>query len=209
MTYKFFFQHFLRDPKSVGAIVPLSHSVAEQLSKHLGFRSDSIPWRILEVGAGTGSITQAIVAQMKPNDQLDVVEIDVDCCRLLKDKFHHDKRVTINNLSIEDWNPCYKYDFIVSTLPMNSFPPELVDKIFSHYQKIANKDAICTYVEYIGLEQLSMIFANKEKREVIIARRKLIKNFHRKHLLEKNKIFSNFLPCYVYHVKLHPSLKPR
>lgn len=209
MTYKFFFKHFLRDPKNVGALVPLSQSVAEQLSKHLGLRSDDTPWRILEVGAGTGSITQTLVAQMKKQDRLDIVEIDTDCCSLLESKFRGDKRVSVHCQSILDWKPPYNYDFIVSTLPLNSFPPEMVNKIFEHYMNISTNDAICTYVEYIGIERLSLVFANKEKREIIESRRKLLKNFLRNHLLERNKVYTNFLPCYVYHVKLHPSLSPR
>lgn len=204
--YKFFFQHFLRDPKNVGAIVPLSQSVAEQLVKHLSERSDKKPWKILEVGAGTGSITQTIIANMKTQDRLDIVEIDRDCCSLLEKKFGKTKSVSVSCLSILDWAPSYHYDFIVSTLPMNSFSPEFVEKVLSHYQKIANKNAICTYVEYIGLEKLSLVFANKEKRETISSRRKLLKNFHKKHLLEKSKVFTNFLPCYVYHIKLHGPL---
>lgn len=203
--YKIFFQHFLRNPKNVGAIVPLSQSVADQLVSPLCERSDKKPWKILEVGAGTGSITQAIVANMKKQDSLDVVEIDEDCCKLLEEKFHNNKKVFVNCLSILDWNPSYQYDFIVSTLPMNSFSPEFVMTVLSYYQKITNKNAICTYVEYIGVEQLSLFFAKKEKRETILSRRKLLKNFHKEHLLKKIKVYTNFLPCYVYHLKLHPT----
>lgn len=201
--YNFFFRHFLRDPKNVGAIVPLSHHVADKLVKHLSTRPDKKPWRILEVGAGTGSITKVIAAGMRKDDRLDIVEIDNDCCMLLNNKYENSNNISIHCMSILDWNPSCRYDFIVSTLPMNSFTPEFVEKILKHYQEISNKNAICTYVEYIGLERLSLVFAKKEKRKNILSRRKFLKNFHKTHLLERNQVLTNFLPCYVYHIKLH------
>lgn len=207
--YKLFFKRLLQNPKHAGDIAPFSQSVVGQLSKHLDLRSDDMPWRILEVGAGVGSITRSIVPQMKANDQLDVIEIDRECCKLLKDRYKDDKRISIHCASILDWKPDYKYDFIISTLPMNSFSAEYVDQILTRYQQMGTREACCTYVEYIGLEKLSLAFANKEKRDAITNRRKLIKSYLRRHLLEKNKVFTNFLPCYVYHLKLHPTLSPR
>jgi phospholipid N-methyltransferase len=203
LMYNFFFKHFLRDPKNVGAIVPLSQRVAEQLVKYFEQRPPNKPWKILEVGAGAGNITKVIAKHMKAKDHLDIIEIDADCCSLLKRNYKNNPNVWINCLSILDWKPSYQYDFIISTLPLNSFSPQFVENILNHYQNISKKEAVCTYVEYIGLERLSLLFANKEKRDIILSRRKLLKNFHKNHLLKKRKVLTNFLPCYVYSIKLH------
>jgi phospholipid N-methyltransferase len=207
--YREFFEHFLRNPKGVGAIVPLSVSVSHGLVKELIERQDNKPWHILEVGAGIGNVTKDILDFMKKDDVVDVIEIDQECCRILESRFSKDPRFHLHCLSIFDWNPSEHYDFIVSTLPLNAFGPDLVEKILTHYQKISNENAFCTYVEYIGLERLSLIFAKSKKRNTIKSRRKVIDNFHRSHLIEKDKILTNFLPCYVYHMKLNETIPGR
>lgn len=201
--YGFFFRHFLRNPKDVGAIVPLSKSVADQLIKPLLQRSSKEAWKILEVGAGTGSVTRAIIERMNAKDSLDVIEIDEACSAYLQENFSTKKNVSVHCLSIFDWKPHYKYDFIVSTLPLNSFSPQLVTQLLKHYQQMSTKGALCTYVEYIGLESLSLVFATKNKRKVIHQRRKILSNFHSQHLLEKKRIYTNFLPCNVFCMRLH------
>jgi phosphatidylethanolamine/phosphatidyl-N-methylethanolamine N-methyltransferase len=198
-----FFMHFLRDPKSVGALVPLSQCVAESLIKPLKSKSTNNSWKILEVGAGTGSITRHLISLMGAEDQLDVVEIDQDCCELLAHKFDQDSRVSIHCTSILDWAPSFRYDFIVSTLPLNSFSAEMVQKILDHFQNLSKEGSLCTYVEYMGLYQLSLVFSNGKGRRLIQSRRQVLTRFHERHLLEKDKVFLNFLPCYVYQMKLH------
>lgn len=207
--YRFFFQHFLRNPKKVGTILPVTKSVAAQFVRHLDMRSDGTPWRILEVAAGTGSITKSLVAHMQEHDKLDVIEIDARCCELLQSKYNEDKRVNVKCMSILDWKPDFQYDFIVSTLPMNSFSPDTIMNVLKHYKKLGNLETICTYVEYIGLEKLKFMFASKDTRKTIALRRKVLSTFRKNHLLEKNKVFTNFIPCYVYHLKLHPTFKPK
>jgi phosphatidylethanolamine/phosphatidyl-N-methylethanolamine N-methyltransferase len=198
-----FLKHFLRNPKKVGAIVPLSKSVIKELLKHFYQRNRGNAWNILEVGAGTGNITQEILSQMDMDDSLDVVEIDQDCCRILDNRFSRDKRAKIHCLSVIDWTPQKRYDVIISTLPMNSFSPDFVKKIFSHYQQISQESALCSYVEYMGLNTLDWLFAGSAKKHVIEQRRQVIEHFQKKHLIEKSKVFTNFLPCYVYHLHLH------
>jgi phosphatidylethanolamine/phosphatidyl-N-methylethanolamine N-methyltransferase len=207
--YKFFFQYFLRNPMKVGKIIPLSQSVAAQFIRHLELRTDSTPWKILEVAAGTGSITKSLISHMKENDHLDIVETDPECCRLLKDKYSNDKRISVHCTSIMDWHANNDYNFIVSTLPINSFLPKSIEKLFNHFKELGNKESVCTFVEFIGFEKFKFLFANAKYRKVIRRRRRILNTFLKNHMLQKNKVFANFLPCNVYHLKLHPSLKPK
>lgn len=200
-----FFLHFLRDPKSVGALVPLSQCVAERLLKPLKNRRENKPWKILEVGAGTGSITRPLLSMMEKEDSLDIVEIDQSCCGILQNKFGGDPRLKIQCMSILDWHPAFRYDFVVSTLPMNSFSADFVKKILEHYQQLSKEEGVCTYVEYMGLHQLSVVFSKGKSRKLLQTRRQILTQFHERRLVEKNKIFLNFLPCYVYQMKLHLS----
>lgn len=202
-----FFSNFLKDPKSVGAVVPLSQSVAKELIKNFANRDSSNPCRILEVGAGIGNVSRTIIKSLGKQDHFDIIEIDQACCELLDQSFGKDSRVTIHCMSIMDWNPSEKYDFIISTLPLNTFEAQFVEEIFMHYQKLLKPDGMLTYVEYVGLQQISLAFSKGEKREDIFKRLFLLRKLHNQYLVEKKSILSNFLPCHVYHMKLHRNEK--
>lgn len=206
--YYLFFSNFLKDPKSVGAVVPLSQNVTKQLVKHFNNRNPKESSRILEVGAGIGNVTRSIVKCLTPQDHFDIVEIDPSCCQLLHRAFGDDPRLSIHCMSILDWQPTETYDFIISTLPLNSFNPKFVEEIFLHYQKFLKPNGVLTYVEYMGLQQISLAFSKGMKREVISKRISLLKEMHNRYLFEKKPVFSNFLPCHVYHMNMDASGKP-
>lgn len=198
-----FLSNFIKNPKSVGAVVPLSQSVAKELIKYIDQRDRRKPCRILEVGAGIGNISRTIIDSLSAKDHFDINEIDQACCQLLNESFSHLPNVKIQCMSIIDWNPNYKYDYIISTLPLNMFETSFVAKIFEHYQKLLNPEGVLTYVEYVGLQQMSLAFSKGAKRKNISKRVSLLKDLHKHYLIEKKSIFSNFLPCHVYHMKFN------
>lgn len=205
--YTFFLKHFLRDPGSVGAIVPLSQAAVQELLKEMSERKGNQNWNILDAGAGIGNISEQIQKRMKDEDRLDLVEIDEECCELLRKKFLGDERIRIACMSILDWTPEYHYDFIVSTLPFQNFDAEMVSKILDHYMEISNEDALCSYIEYMGIGRVKELFAKEPAKSDIEKRRDLMSEFHKEHLLEQNSVYQNMLPSYVYHLQLHHHLK--
>src|SRR5262249_35014534 len=142
----FFLSHFFRNPKLVGAIAPLSESVAKKMVKYFKNRPKDTPCKILEVGAGTGNITKSIIKLLNDKDILDVIEIDPECCKILVKKFKNNHQVRVHCLSILDWIPEYHYDFIISTLPFNSFSVDFVDQVTRHYKSLSNSESVYTYV---------------------------------------------------------------
>ena len=196
-----FLKHFLRNPESVGAITALNTNVANQLTKYLKARPKGESSRILEVGAGTGSVTRTIFSNLSPRDRLDIVEIDPVCCTFLEKEFCTNSRVQVICDSIVSWKPPYEYDFIISTLPFNSLNPDFVQEILLHYQNLSTSTCIFTYVEYIGLGKLSCFFSKKKKKMLIKRRAQTLKAYREKHLFDRNAIFASFPPCHVYHMK--------
>jgi phospholipid N-methyltransferase len=201
--YKFFFKHFMKDPANVGAFVPIMGVAIEEMIKEMRTRTGTRPWNILDAGAGPGNISEKILAKMRPDDHLDLVELDPECCDFLRDKFSDDKRVRVICASVLDWKPDYRYDFIVSTLPFNNFSSKMVRQVLDHYLEISNEDALCSYVEYMGLGKVKEMFAKAPLKLDMEKRRKFLTRFHEGHLLEQSRIYQNFLPCYVYHLQLH------
>lgn len=201
--YFLFFSHFLKNPKAVGAAAPLSQAAVDQIIKHLKKRIRLSSIRILEVGAGIGNVTNSIIKQLLPQDQLDIVEINPEYCSFLRKHYGKHPNVSIHCLSIIDWAPAESYDFIISTLPFNSFDPLFVEDIFSQYTKLLKPNGILSYVEYMGLQDLSLAFSKGEKKKSIHKRKHLLQDLQDRCLIEKKPVFSNFLPCNIYHMSMH------
>jgi len=197
-----FLKHFFRNPEAVGAVTALNSNVAQQLIKHFKKRSKEAPCCILEVGAGTGSITESIFSELSPHDYFDIIEIDSACCSLLKRKFGSNPNVEVICKSILDLKPPHKYDFIISTLPFNSLSPQFVEDTLNHFQNISENGCVVTYVEYMGLGRISLLFSKKGKKNQIRQRRQTLRAYKKKHLFDKNSVLKSFLPCNVYHMKI-------
>ncbi len=201
--YLLFFSHFLKNPKAVGAAAPLSQAVIDQIVKHLKKRIRLQSIRVLEVGAGIGNVTKSILHLLLPQDQLDIVEINPDYCDFINKRFSAQANLSIHCLSITDWQPAESYDFIVSTLPFNSFEPAFVESIFNHYKKLLKPNGILTYVEYMGLQDIHLAFSKGEKKKIIHQRKHVLENIQNRCLIEKKQIYTNFLPCNIYHLSMH------
>ncbi len=79
-----FLQRLLKNPKSLGALVPSSRKLGAFMCRHVICGEGEY---VLEVGAGTGSFTQALLESGIPSDQLIVVELDGELVKFLKKRF--------------------------------------------------------------------------------------------------------------------------
>ena len=72
--YRLFFQEFRRNFHSTGSIAPSSRWLAGALSRYVA--AGTGPQKILEVGPGTGAVTQRLVRVLGFQDHLDLVELN-------------------------------------------------------------------------------------------------------------------------------------
>lgn len=80
-----FMRSLLKNPLSVGAVAPSS----PKLSRLMASRVDSVGSHVLEVGAGTGSVTDALLNRGVPPNRLVVIERDPRLAAYLKERFPH------------------------------------------------------------------------------------------------------------------------
>ncbi|MFL2547210.1 MAG: class I SAM-dependent methyltransferase [Candidatus Rariloculaceae bacterium] len=127
-----FLKGLLREPRSVGALAPSSRFLANLLT------SDIAPGdRVIELGAGTGAITEAILnAGVCPSD-LTLIEQDEEFADLLRNRFPGTSVVEANAVSFRRHLPprTEPVDYVVSGLPLLLFPARikirLVRQIFN------------------------------------------------------------------------------
>ncbi len=81
-----FFLLWLRRPTRVGALVPSGKALAASMAARI--RVDA-PGVVVELGGGTGSITEAILAAGTAPQDLVVIEREAKLCAILAERFPH------------------------------------------------------------------------------------------------------------------------
>jgi len=189
----------IKNFKEIGAIVPSSAELSQNISKHIINRSE--PLRIIEVGAGTGSFTKEIINKLKPNDQLDIIEMNPAFHSVLQEKFSAYPQVKIHCLNVLDWQPDYEYDLIICGLPFNAFPSDLVLKIFEHFKKIIKNGGIFSYFEYIALAKVKALFTF-DRHSDFFKTMSVTKDFRKKYSINRQPVLKNFPPAYIHDLKI-------
>lgn len=193
-----FLKTFFVSPSSVGAVVPSSSFLAVAMTKYI--KRGKHPIRILEVGAGTGSMTIEIEKKLRKGDVLDVIELDTNFCELLSEKFKKRENIRVNCLSILDWNPGYRYDFIISGLPFNAFDAGFVQSIFKKYKELIKPGGIISYFEYIALAKIKLFFLSGKEKDQFSKTITTTTKFRSKFEFDEEKVFANMPPASVHHL---------
>ena len=102
----------------------------------------------LEVGAGTGAVTQAIAEHMADATKLQIVEINERFVNCLRERvatepcFHRVRSaIRIAHSSLENWSAARLYDIIVSSLPLNNFSVLRCGVHFGPYSSLCSSAA--------------------------------------------------------------------
>lgn len=84
-----FLAEFVRDPRTVGSVVPSSNKLAEMMVDGLPRR---LPGTIVELGPGTGSFTSLVAERLALDARYVGVELNANFHELLEDRFAaHDR----------------------------------------------------------------------------------------------------------------------
>lgn len=195
-----FLLEIARKPGEVGAIAPSSKNLGNEISGYI--RTGKNPLNIIEVGPGTGVMTDIIVKKLTPHDNFDVIEYNPQFVEVLKEKYKDYPNVHIHCISIIDWKPDYQYDYMVSCLPFNVFAAEFVESILKHYEEIMKPGSIISYFEYMVFPKIKKVILNGNKKENFERLHYLLSNFRNKYEISKRRVYKNFPPAYVYNLKM-------
>src|SRR3954465_1022078 len=79
-----FFRSWMEKPLSMGAVAPSGRALARTMAAYV---DPKIPGPIVELGPGTGPVTEALVARGIDPARLILVEFDPTFCRLLRARY--------------------------------------------------------------------------------------------------------------------------
>lgn len=150
-----FLKRLMKNPRSLGALVPSSRKLGDFICRHVEWDSHEY---ILEIGAGTGRFTQCLLESGIPPEKLIVVELDGELCQYLKKRFPH---LLILQGSAGDLESLLPFDAlkkirtIVSGIPMVNLPKSLQRSILKSCFTVALPEATFLQFTYSPISPIS------------------------------------------------------
>ena len=199
-----FYQEFRRAYRNTGSILPSSRGLARALAS--SFRRRQGPARVLEVGPGTGAVTEEILRQMRAGDRLDIVEINSHFVDVLRRRFETEPlwqsrsaHATLIHAPLQEVPGVAAYDYMVSGLPLNNFPLGLVREIFQAYQRLLKPAGILSYFEYLAIRDLKRAVVSKKEQRHLRVLSKFLDRRIRAFQVREQWVILNFPPAVARH----------
>jgi phospholipid N-methyltransferase len=139
-----FFRELFKNPHAVGAILPSAHKLAQRMAAWLP-QGEGL---VVELGAGTGVVTQALWARMNKVELLWVVERSTDFACHLNRKFPEANIVCGDASELSVLIPARPVDIIVSCLPLCSFSEREVLSITRQWHSVLAPQGIVVQFTY-------------------------------------------------------------
>lgn len=198
--------NFLREVRDnfheVGAVWPSSRFLGQEIIAAL--TQPRAQMHVLEVGAGSGALTQQLAELLRPGDLLDVVEINsrlAQECRLrlkrggLLDQPGITIRLINDDLLMHNYDT--HYDYIVSTLPLTFFPAAKARAILQLLTDLLKPSGVFCYIKYFFWYRVNRLFSRAEKTKQINGALSVIKEFDDKFWSHGRVVLMNMPPARV------------
>lgn len=133
-----FLRGMILRPKKVGAITPSSPALAKAIAAQVDPAREG---PILELGPGTGIVTQALIERGVPEDRLIAIEYDPEFAAMVQKRFPRVRVLqgdAFQFAQMLDGTVQQPYAAVVSGLPLLNFPVEarraLIESALDHLQ---------------------------------------------------------------------------
>ena len=200
-----FFRQFRERFETTGAILPSSRFLARAMTRPLARRAG--PVRVLEVGPGTGAVTNQIVKLLKPEDTFDLVEINDQFANHLRAKFKSDtswNRVAaqsqVHVCPLQEFRPERPYDIIISGLPFNNFPAVLVQELIDACLGMLAPQGDFAFFEYIYIRSVKRLMMRGKEGQRLGEIERILQSRFSTHRVRRDWVFPNLPPAWVQHL---------
>ncbi|WP_405166563.1 methyltransferase [Nocardia sp. NBC_01499] len=190
--------------RTTGAIAPSSRRLATRLAAPLQARTGQ-PLTILEVGAGTGSITRTLIPLLGSGSRLDIVEVNPRFAAHLQHLVHTHpaaaSRVRVHRTPVEQFETGHRYDSIVSGLPFTNFPADQVRKIMDRYLELLYPGGALTYFSYLATGHARRLLASRAETARHRAVDEILADYHRRYATGCSTVWGNVPPARVWQLR--------
>lgn len=190
-------------------MMPSSRFLADELARFVreGKSANRPAWRVLEIGPGTGAVTDSIIAALGPEDTLDLVELNDEFVAHLRHRLATEpawqavsSRVRILHQPVELLEGDVPYDRIVSGLPFNNFAVADVERILNAWDRLVAPNARLSYFEYFAIRKVRSLVGNRADRERLRGIGRVTGNLLARRETVRKVVWLNSLPACVHHL---------
>jgi len=126
-----FLREWIANPLRTGAVAPSSPKLAAAMARWLPKNPDSF---VLELGPGTGAVTEALIEHGLREDRLVAIEHNPKLATLLRQRFPHALIISgdaweMVDLLRERHEPIESVGAVISSLPLLNFPAEKCEQL--------------------------------------------------------------------------------
>lgn len=126
-----FLQELVNNPRQIGAVLPSSRNLAVAMARWLPHGSDDYA---LELGPGTGAVSQALIERGLREDRLIAIERSPKLADHLRFRFPRAKIITgdafeLDTLLKRNFPGACHISTVISSLPLMNFPPTIAHKL--------------------------------------------------------------------------------
>lgn len=131
-----FFRHWLRSPKSMGSIIPSSKALARGLAAEAAWQPGD---HVVELGGGTGAITQGLLERGIPPANIVVVELETNLYQYLAGRYPEVNVIQGDATRLAEITArldIQRVSTVISGLPMVGMPPAFKKAIVEQAFKV-------------------------------------------------------------------------
>jgi phosphatidylethanolamine/phosphatidyl-N-methylethanolamine N-methyltransferase len=144
----FFLQEWIANPQRTGAVAPSSPKLAAAMARWLPANPESY---VLELGPGTGAVTQALIDRGLREDRLVAIENNPKMARRLRERFPNAHIITgdaweLDELLQDRSDPIASVGAVISSLPLVNFPLEEAERLAEKIRTLLEPQG--TWVQY-------------------------------------------------------------
>jgi phosphatidylethanolamine/phosphatidyl-N-methylethanolamine N-methyltransferase len=146
-----FLKRWLRNPLSMGAVVPSGRLLAEAMARTTLAEMTGRDGHVIELGAGTGEVTKALLAAGIPADRLALVEREAELAAFLRRHFPGPRIVEGDAARLPrllEQQGIKSAAAVVSSLPLLSLPAEIVNGIVHSVFEVLPRGAALVQFTY-------------------------------------------------------------
>jgi phosphatidylethanolamine/phosphatidyl-N-methylethanolamine N-methyltransferase len=145
-----FLQEWIQRPQQIGAIAPSSKGLSSAMAAWLPASPEEY---VLELGPGTGSVTEALLKRGLRHDRLIAIEKSPRMAGLLRSRFPGVRIITgdaahMDRFVRQQFRQVEHVGAVISSLPLRVFPPDVADDLVTKIHTILRPGGVWVQFSY-------------------------------------------------------------